>query len=63
VVEQGGRLFVELAEVADGWWWRSGMIGSMLKIRCENFGMLVLDNAEDRMRNVAGCVQPIAWYG
>jgi hypothetical protein len=50
VVEQGGRLFVELSEVEDGWWWRSGMIGSMLEIGFRNFGMLVLDNAEDRIR-------------
>jgi hypothetical protein len=60
VVEEGGRLFVELAEVEDGWWWRSGMIGSMLEIGLGNFGMLVLDNAEGRMTNVVGCAEPIA---
>jgi hypothetical protein len=63
VVEQGGRLFVELAEVEDGWWWHSGMISSVLEIGSRNFGMLVLDNAEGKMRNVAGCAEPIAWYG
>jgi hypothetical protein len=60
VVEQGGRLFVGLTEVVDGWWWRSGMIGSMLEIGSRNFSVLVLDNAEGRMRNVAGCAKPIA---
>jgi hypothetical protein len=60
VVEQGGRLFVELAEFDDGWWLRSGIIVSMLEIGSGNFGMLVLDNAEGRMRNVAGCAESIA---
>jgi hypothetical protein len=59
VVGQGGRLFVELAEVEDGWWWRSGIISSMLEIGSGNFGMLVLDNAEGWMGNVAGCAEPI----
>ena len=54
---------MELAKVRDGWGWRSGMIGSMLKVRSENFGMLVLDNANGIMRNVAGCVEHIAWCG
>jgi hypothetical protein len=31
----------------------------MLEIESGNFGMLVLDNAEGRMRNVAGCAEPI----
>jgi hypothetical protein len=51
---------VGLTEVVDGWWWRSGMIGSMLEIGSRNFSVLVLDNAEGRMRNVAGCAKPIA---
>jgi hypothetical protein len=63
VVEQGGRLFVRLVEVEDGWGWRSGMIGNMLAIGLGNFGMLVLDNAEGRMGGVAGYVEPIAWCG
>jgi hypothetical protein len=60
VVEHGGRLFVELAKVEDGWWWCSGMIGNLLEILSGNFGMLVLDNAEGRMQNVAGYAKPIA---
>jgi hypothetical protein len=52
VVEQSGRLFVELAVVEDGWWWHSGMIGRMLQIGFGNCGMLVLDNAEGRVRIV-----------
>jgi hypothetical protein len=58
--QQGGRLFVELAEVEDDWWWHSCMIGSMLEIGSKKFDMLVLDNAEVRMRNVVGWAEPIA---
>jgi hypothetical protein len=36
------------------------MIGNMLEIGFGNFGMLVLDNAEGRMENVAGYAEPIA---
>jgi hypothetical protein len=43
VVERGGRSFVELAKVQDCWEWRSGMIGSVLKVGSRNFGMFVLD--------------------
>jgi hypothetical protein len=63
VVEQGGRSFAELAEVQDGWGWRSGMIGSMLEVGSGNFGMFVLDNAKGMMRNVVGCTKPITWCG
>jgi hypothetical protein len=28
-------VFMELAEVEDGWWWHSGMIGSMLETGSE----------------------------
>jgi hypothetical protein len=50
---------VEMEEAEDGWWWRSGMIGSMLEIGSRNFGMLVLDNAEGRLGYVAGCAESI----
>jgi hypothetical protein len=63
VVERGGRSFVELAKVQDGWGWCSGVISSMLKVGSVNFGMFVLDNAKGIMRNVAGCAEPIAWCG
>jgi hypothetical protein len=46
-----------------GWLWCNGIIGNMLEIGFGNFGMLVLDNAEGRMGNVAGDAEPIAWYG
>jgi hypothetical protein len=36
------------------------MIGNLLEIGFGNFGMLVLDNADGRMRNVAGYAEPIA---
>jgi hypothetical protein len=39
------------------------MIGSMLKVGSENFGMFVLDYAKGIMRNVAGCAVHIAWCG
>jgi hypothetical protein len=54
------RLFVELVEVEDGWWWRNGMIGNMLMIGLGNFGMLVLGNAEGRMGSFASYTEPIA---
>jgi hypothetical protein len=38
-----------LAEAEGGWWWCSGMIGNMLVIGLENFGMLVLGIAKGRM--------------
>jgi hypothetical protein len=59
----GGRLFVELAEVGDGWWWRSGMIGNMSGIGPSYCGMLVSDNEGGRMGSVAGYAEPIAWCG
>jgi hypothetical protein len=60
VVEQGGRLFVGLAKVEDGWWWR---IGNMLVIGLGNFDMLVLGNVEGRMGSDAGYAGLIAWCG
>jgi hypothetical protein len=63
VVELGGRSFVEMAKVQDGWGWHSGMIGSILKVESGNFGMFVLDNVKGIMRNVASCAEPIAWCG
>jgi hypothetical protein len=63
VVGLGGRSFVELTKVQDSWEWRNGMIGSMLKIGSENFGMFVLDTANGIMRNVVGCAESIAWCG
>jgi hypothetical protein len=60
VVEQGGRLFVGLAKVEDGWWW---CIGNMLVIGLGNFDTLVLGNVEGRMGSDAGYAGPIAWCG
>jgi hypothetical protein len=39
------------------------MVGSMLEIGSGNFGMLVLDNAEGMVRNVADYAEPIASCG
>jgi hypothetical protein len=63
MVEQGGRLFVGLAEVEDGWWRRRSMIDNMLVTGLGNFGMLVLGNAEGRMGSGPGYVGPIVWCG
>jgi hypothetical protein len=63
VVGQGGRLFVELAEIEDGWYWRNGMVGSMPEIGSGYFGMLVLGNAGGRLGSVASCTEPIALCG
>jgi hypothetical protein len=63
VVEGGGRLFVELPEVEDGWWWHSGIVGNMLEIGPGYFGMLVSDNVGGRIGSVAGYAEPIAWCG
>jgi hypothetical protein len=41
VVELGGRSFVEVAKVQDGWGWGSGMIVIMLKVGSGYFGMFV----------------------
>jgi hypothetical protein len=54
---------VELAEVEDGWYWRSGMVGNMPEIGYGYFGMLVLDNVRGRMGSAAGCAEPTAWCG
>jgi hypothetical protein len=62
-VELGGRSFVVLAKVQDGWGWHSSLIGRMLKVGFGNFGMFVLDNVKGIMRNVVGCVEPIVWCG
>jgi hypothetical protein len=59
----GGRLFVELAEVDDGWYWRNGMVGNMSKIGSDYFGMLVLGNVGGMIGSVAGCAEPTAWCG
>jgi hypothetical protein len=63
VVGRGDRLFVELAEVGDGWCWHSGMAGNMLEIGSGYFGMLVLDDAGGRMGSAASCAEPTAWCG
>jgi hypothetical protein len=55
-----GMLFVELVKVEDDWLWRSGMTGNMSEVGFGYFGRLGLENAEGRMRNIAGDAEPIA---
>jgi hypothetical protein len=60
------KLFVEPAEVEDGWLWHSAMTGNMLEVGFGYFGKLGLGNAGAggaSMRNIASVVKPIAWYG
>jgi hypothetical protein len=56
-----GVLFVELVKVEDGWLWHSGMISSMPEI---GFGYLykpVVKKSKDKMGDIIGGEEPIAW--
>jgi hypothetical protein len=56
-------LFVELAMVEDGWLWCNSRIGSMSEVGFGCFGKLVVEEANDRIRNFAGGEEPIAGCG
>jgi hypothetical protein len=56
-------LFVGLAKVVDGWLWHSDMIGNKPGHGLGYFGWLVVGNAKDKMKNIAGGGEPIAWCG
>jgi hypothetical protein len=56
-------LFVELAEVGDGWLWCSGMVGSMPEVGLGYFGVFVLERVNDRMVSIAGGWESTAWCG
>jgi hypothetical protein len=55
-----GMLSVELVKVEDDWLWCSDMTGNMLEVGFGYFGRLRLENAEGRMENITGDVEPIA---
>jgi hypothetical protein len=42
VEQEEGMLFVELAEVGDGWLWHNGMINSMPKVGLGCFDVFVV---------------------
>jgi hypothetical protein len=54
-------LFVELSEVDDGWLCHNGMIGSMSEVGFAYFGKLVVEKVNDKMGNIVGGEEPIAW--
>jgi hypothetical protein len=56
-----GTLFMELTKVEDGWLCHSGRIGSMPEVGFDCFDKLVVKKVNDRMENIAGGEEPIAW--
>jgi hypothetical protein len=56
-----GMLFVELTKVEDGWLWHNDRIGSMPEVGFDCFDKLVVEKVNDRMGNIVGGEEPIAW--
>jgi hypothetical protein len=56
-----GMLFVELTKVEDGWLWHNGRIGSIPEVGFDCFDKLVVEKVNDRMGNIVGGEEPIAW--
>jgi hypothetical protein len=54
-------LYVELVKVKDDWLWHSGMTGSMSGVGFGCYDRLVVENAKDRMGNIASGEEPVAW--
>jgi hypothetical protein len=59
----GGTLFEELAKVAGDWLWHNGRIDSMPDVGFGCSGRVAVEEATDRMKNIAGGEEPIAWCG
>jgi hypothetical protein len=57
----GDTLFVELANVVDGWLWRGGRVDNMTKIGFGYFGKLAVERARDRMGSIVDGEVSIAW--
>jgi hypothetical protein len=55
-------LFAKLTKVEDDWLWHNGRIGSMPEVGFGGFRRLVVE-AKDRMENIAGDAESIAWCG
>jgi hypothetical protein len=62
VVLVEGMLFAKLTKVEDDWLWHNGRIGSMPEVGFGCFRRLVVE-AKDRMENIAGDAESIAWCG
>jgi hypothetical protein len=58
-----GMLFAELVKVEDDWLWHNGRFGTILEVGFGYFGRLAMEEASDRMKNIAGGEEPIAWCG
>jgi hypothetical protein len=56
-------LFAELTKVEDDWLWHNGRIGSMSEVGFGCFGKLAVEEAKDKMENIVGGEEPIAWCG
>jgi hypothetical protein len=56
-----GMLSMELVKVVDDWFWHNCRIDSMPKVGLGHFCKLVEERAKDRMDNIAGSEEPIAW--
>jgi hypothetical protein len=58
-----GMLFGELAKVVGDWLWGNGRISSMPEVVLVCSDSVVVEKEKDRMENIAGGDEPIAWYG
>jgi hypothetical protein len=56
-------LFVELTLVEDDWLWHNSRIDNMPEVGFDYFGKLAVERAKDRMENIFGGEEPIAWCG
>jgi hypothetical protein len=56
-------VLAELVKVENDWLWRNGKIGSMPEVGFDYFGKLAMEEMNDRMKNIAGGKEPIAWCG
>jgi hypothetical protein len=56
-----GMLFVGLTKVEDGWLCHNDRIGSMPEVGFGSVDKLVVEKVKDRMGNIVGDEEPIAW--
>jgi uncharacterized membrane protein YeaQ/YmgE (transglycosylase-associated protein family) len=58
-----GMIFGELAKVVGDWLWRNDRIGIMPEVWLGCSDSVVAEKMKDRMENIAGGEEPIAWCG
>jgi hypothetical protein len=58
-----GMLFRELAKLVRDWLWHNGRIRSMMEVGLGCSDSVVVEKAKDRMENIAGGEEQIAWCG